>query len=566
MSQKIHVTVSQIDLTLEIFESITIEMVIAISFQHPYRQQGSLSLPLSFSNFPWFLFNTTESSNNTTHNTMSALNNAALESKLESNLEKKLAHGRVEDEKVLLNERHHANPLDRNGDGRVDLNDLSGRRLSQGHDATLLTQQQGVYVQSTKRASLVRAEPTIIETIQKDVVIQERIHPVQKEEIQPIIYREREQLDVKQVTQLLHETQIQPTIVQQRELPAERREAIIERGAAIQENFVASSRQVDAATRTQVVHAPIVQEVIKKTIIEEIQPVLERDIIQSTVIQNTQPIYEKIVEAPHVHRSTVIVQDRGIIGGDIAALQAQGFNLGEAGNRLSGGYAQPLAGQRLSQGYTQAPLMGQGLQGAHHNPLDRNHDGRVDARDFAGQPGYNQQGQRLSQGYGQPPLVTSHGLVQPMVGQQGLDRNHDGRIDARDFAGQPGYGQQGLAGGLHQNPLDRNHDGRVDARDFAGQPGYGQQGLAGQPMMGQGLAGQGLHQNPLDRNHDGRVDLKDLTGQPGYGQQGLAGQQPLLANNQGMVGGAKVNPLDRNHDGRVDLKDLTGRPAPVNTL
>jgi len=217
---------------------------------------------------------------------------------------------------------------------------------------------QTTYVQSAKRASLVRAEPTIMETIQKDVVIHERIHPVQKEEIQPIIYREREQLDVRQVTQMMHETQIQPTIIQQRELPAERREAIVERGAPIAENFIAATREVDATMRTQVVHAPIVNEVIKKTIIEEIQPVLERDIIQSTVIQNTQPIYEKIVEAPLVTRETLIVQqDRGIVGGSLEALAAQGFNLGETGRRLSQTYttsqmSSALAGQTMTTSQT----------------------------------------------------------------------------------------------------------------------------------------------------------------------------------------------------------------------
>ncbi|PRP78254.1 hypothetical protein PROFUN_13864 [Planoprotostelium fungivorum] len=244
----------------------------------------------------------------------------------------------------------HRNPLDRNGDGHVDLKDLTarnnavapgmmqtttqttttetllplqgqrlsqgydasllqGQRLSQGYDATLLN--QGAYVQSAQRASITRAEPTIIETIQKDVVIQERIHPVEKEEIQPIIYREREQLDVKQVTQMLHETQIEPTIIQQRELPAERREAIIERGAPIQENIILPTVQRDATLRTQQIHAPIVEEIIKKTVIEEVQPVLERDVFVPTIIQNTQPIYEKIVEAPTVYREVRTVQELG---------------------------------------------------------------------------------------------------------------------------------------------------------------------------------------------------------------------------------------------------------------
>jgi len=192
--------------------------------------------------------------------------------------------------------------IDRNHDG-IDDRLQGGRRLSQGYDATLINQ-QGVYVQSERRASLVRAEPTIIETIQKDVVVHERIHPVEKEEIQPIIYREREQLDVKQVTQMLHETQIQPTIVQQRELAAEVRAPIVERGAVIEENLHFATSTRDATLRTQQVHAPIVEETIKKTVIQEIQPVLERDVFVPTIVQNTQPIYEKIVEAPVVYRET----------------------------------------------------------------------------------------------------------------------------------------------------------------------------------------------------------------------------------------------------------------------
>jgi len=262
-----------------------------------------------------------------------------------------------------------------------------------------------------------------------------------KEEIQPVIYREREQLDVKQVTQMMHETQIQPTIIQQRELPAQTREAVIERAAPIAENYIAPTREVDATLRTQVVHAPIVNEVIKKTIIEEIQPVLERDIIQSTVIQNTQPIYEKFVEAPTVYREVRTVVDRGVVGGDLAALEAQGFNLGATGRRLSQGYTgNVLAGQGLNQGYA----------------LDRNHDGIPD----------NQQG--LAGGN----LLGNRGLTSANP----LDRNHDGRVDLKDLNtrdrnhdGIPDNLErnQGLAG-AHHNPLDRNHDGKVNLQDLSG--------------------------------------------------------------------------------------------------
>ncbi|PRP84295.1 hypothetical protein PROFUN_07596, partial [Planoprotostelium fungivorum] len=171
--------------------------------------------------------------------------------------------------------------------------------------------------------------------------------------------------------------------------------------AAITENFVAPSRSIDAVSRTQVVHAPIVQEIIKKTVIEEIQPVLERDIIQSTVIQNTQPIYEKIVEAPTVYKSTTIVQDRGFVGGDIAMLESQGFNLGAAGKRLSANYGQSQTFTSTSSSYV------------HHNPLDRNFDGKVDYKDFAGQSSVHNHG-LVNQGVTAPimgeTLYTSTGL------------------------------------------------------------------------------------------------------------------------------------------------------------
>jgi len=235
------------------------------------------------------------------------------------------------------------NPLDRNLDGRVDANLNSGLNSNLNAGAS-----QGVYVQSAKRSSVVRSEPTIIETIQKDVVVHERIHPVQKEEIQPVIYREREQLDVKQVTQMLHETQIHPTIVHQRELPAERREAIVERAAPIAENYIAPTTTTDATMRSQVVHAPIVNEVIRKTIIEEIQPVLERDIIQSTVIQNTQPIYEKYVDAPSVSRETRVVVERKMSGGSLEALAAQGFNVAAFTGSNAAHYNTGLAAAPLS--------------------------------------------------------------------------------------------------------------------------------------------------------------------------------------------------------------------------
>jgi len=160
-------------------------------------------------------------------------------------------------------------------------------------------------------STVLTREATVLETIEKPVVVQERIHPIEKEEIQQIIYREREQLDVRQITQMLHETEIKPTLFEQRELPAERREAIVERAAPIEENVVLATREVNATKRTSVILEPIINEVIKKTVIEEVQPVLELDIIAPTVILNTQPIHEKVVEAPTVYREVRQVKELG---------------------------------------------------------------------------------------------------------------------------------------------------------------------------------------------------------------------------------------------------------------
>lgn len=160
-------------------------------------------------------------------------------------------------------------------------------------------------------AVLRTTENPVVQVVEKNVVVHEHIHPVEKEEIQPIIYREREQMDIKQITQQLHETQIQPTLIQQRELAPQYREAVVERSAPIQENVVLPTTTLDATVRSVQVNAPIVNETIKKTVIEEIQPVLERDVFQPVIVQQTQPIYEKVIEAPSVYREILPMRELG---------------------------------------------------------------------------------------------------------------------------------------------------------------------------------------------------------------------------------------------------------------
>jgi len=266
---------------------------------------------------------------------------------------------------------------------------------------------------ATQGVTHANVAPLHKEVIQKDVVVHERIHPVQKEEIQPVIYREREQLDVKQVTQMMHETQIQPTLVQRAELPAERREAIIERGAPIAENYIAPSREVDATTRTQVVHAPIVEEVIRKTVVQEVQPVLERDVYTPVAVQTTQPIYEKIVEAPIVHREVREVR--------------------ELGTRSSTGYVQQevVSGRRLSASHNDQLAMQQ--QQMYQQGGQMSYDEQLAMQQQYQQGGQMMSNRRLSASYNDQIALQQQQLQQQqqqLQYQQGAQMMSDRRLSA----------------------------------------------------------------------------------------------------------------------------------------
>jgi hypothetical protein len=136
-------------------------------------------------------------------------------------------------------------------------------------------------------------------------VIQEVIKPVEEEAIQPFIHREREQVQIKQILQPIHETKVMPTVFMEKELPAEYKPEVRMGGVRESIPFVSPSVSYDSAEKVQVMRPPIVEETIKKTVIEEIQPVIQRETIQPQLIKNIQPIFEKIVEAPVIVRETV---------------------------------------------------------------------------------------------------------------------------------------------------------------------------------------------------------------------------------------------------------------------
>lgn len=204
---------------------------------------------------------------------------------------------------------------------------------------------------SEQTQTRVVSAPVQTERVAKPTVVHEHIIPIQKEEIQPVIYREREQLDVKQVTERLHETKIQPTVIENRNLAPEVRADVVMRGAPITPNLVAPSSQIEQTRSSTVVHAPIVQETIKRTVIEEVQPVLEREVIAPTIIKEVKPIYEKIVEAPRVFRETLPVRELGVSGAQTQFVES-GFQHPNVLNQ------QPLLNQQAAPLGAQSSLTG----------------------------------------------------------------------------------------------------------------------------------------------------------------------------------------------------------------
>jgi len=149
---------------------------------------------------------------------------------------------------------------------------------------------------------------------QKGAVIQERIHHIEEEDIQPIIHLQREKTEIVHVTQPIKETQVLPTTIHQRELPAEFRPEVVIPGQVFARREVFPSVEYAQAERVQVLKPPIVEEVVKKNIIEEITPVVTRDIYQPHIIKETKDIYEKVIEAPVYVEQMRSVIDKGVFG------------------------------------------------------------------------------------------------------------------------------------------------------------------------------------------------------------------------------------------------------------
>jgi len=307
----------------------------------------------------------------------------------------------------------------------------------------------------------VREAPVIVEKIEKPAVVHEVYKTEEVVQIQPVIEREREQLDVYEVVQPMREREVIATEVREAVLPSQTRAVVVEDNSA----FLAarsvpgefSTREV-VATRSQVVeNAPIVHETIVHKVIEEVQPVIYKEVDRPILIKETLPIYEKIVEAPHAHHTVLPVRDLGVR----TVTTSTGFtDLNRDGipDQLQGGMYQTTGLQSglTSTGFTDLNRNGipdqlerQGSYGmgqtGYARPGDLNGNGIPDQLERQGSYGTQdlnrngipdqlemRQGQGL--GYQQPgllsqPQVIPSQLTQPMMAKPG-DLNGNGIPDS----------------------------------------------------------------------------------------------------------------------------------------
>jgi hypothetical protein len=150
------------------------------------------------------------------------------------------------------------------------------------------------------------------QTITKPAVIHETILGKEKQIVQPIIHREREQTEIHQLTQPFFQREVRPTMETSTMLPAEIRPVIdnTPRELPVEEG-PRGSVQIAPVQRELFQQQPIVEEVVHKKVIEEITPILQKEVIQPRVVHHVQPIFEKVIEAPVVIQETRPVQQLG---------------------------------------------------------------------------------------------------------------------------------------------------------------------------------------------------------------------------------------------------------------
>jgi hypothetical protein len=160
-------------------------------------------------------------------------------------------------------------------------------------------------------------EGTVIETRTKPPIFEEVVKPREVIEVQPVITRERDVTEVHEVVQPIQAREVLPPVIEEKELPLLERETLLESTEEFQRSYeetteaFQSSVEVENIQRERIIKQPIVQEVLHKTIVEEIQPVIHKETVVPHIVREVLPIHEKIVEAPKLFREELEEKDLG---------------------------------------------------------------------------------------------------------------------------------------------------------------------------------------------------------------------------------------------------------------
>jgi hypothetical protein len=143
---------------------------------------------------------------------------------------------------------------------------------------------------------------------ERPAVVHETIRREEVEEIQPVIHRERDTTEVRQLTQPIYEQEVRSVQIHEQTLPAEQRAAVIYEAAPLPAAPLPTSSFAGVERRV-VEKPPVVVETIKRLVIEETQPIIYKEIHEPHIIRVTKPIYERVVEAPVVYQETLAARE-----------------------------------------------------------------------------------------------------------------------------------------------------------------------------------------------------------------------------------------------------------------
>jgi len=97
------------------------------------------------------------------------------------------------------------------------------------------------------------------------------------------------------------------------------KKTVVESGELFEKEYLQSLQQfksnveVEKVEEQRILRKPIVQEIIHKRVIEEIQPVIHKETVVPHVVKEFLPIHEKIVEAPKFFREELEERDLGTV-------------------------------------------------------------------------------------------------------------------------------------------------------------------------------------------------------------------------------------------------------------